>query len=263
MATTVSGIDVSHYQGLVDWGRVKTAGMAFAFAKATEGVNVNDATFATNWSGMKNAGLLRGAYHFFRPAQDAAAQARSFLQAVSLSPGDLAPVLDVETLDGVSNDTLQSGVRTWLDSVAAQTHMTPTIYASPGFWNGHLSGDFSSYPLWVAQYGVSAPHLPRGWTNWNFWQYSQSGHVDGVSGAVDLDYFQGSVDDLLAFARTSSPGVGTISAPKAGTYTVQSGDTLGEIATKLGVPLTALASANNIQNPNLIQAGQVLQIPKN
>lgn len=265
MTTTLSGIDVSHYQGSVDWSTVKAAGAAFAFAKATEGVSWSDPTFAANWAGIKSAGLLRGAYHFFRPSQDPVAQVRFFLQVVSLSPGDLPPVLDVETADGVSNDAIQSGVKTWLDTAAAQTGVTPMIYASPGFWNGQMNSGFGSYPLWVAQYGVPSPRLPRGWSNWNFWQYSQSGKINGISGNVDLDYFQGSMDDLIAFTRgsaTSVAAIPAISTPTSQTYTVKPGDTLAEIAAKFQLPLNVLTSANNIQNPNLLQIGQVLQIPQ-
>lgn len=264
MKSRLSGIDVSHFQGKVDWGKVKAAGVAFAFAKATEGVSYTDAMFATNWQGMQNAGLLRGAYHFFRPSQDAAAQAQHFLSVVSLQSGDLPPALDVETADGVSNDALTAGVQTWLEHVALQTGVTPIIYAGPRFWNGHVNGNFSAYPLWVAEYGVQTPQLPRGWTNWNFWQYSQSGHESGVAGNVDLDYFQGSIEDLTALAggathaAAASPGPSTTAGQ---TYTIQPGDTLGAIAAKLNVPVEALAAANGIQNSNLIRVGQLLQIP--
>jgi lysozyme len=267
MATRVSGIDVSHYQQVVDWAKVKAAGIAFAFAKATDGLN-SDPTFARNWAGIGNAGLLRGAYHFFRPLKDAAAQAKHFMDVVSLAVGDLPPVLDVETADGASNDAMQSGVKTWLDTVAAQTGVTPMIYAAPGFWNQHLNDQFGSHPLWIAEYGVPSPKLPHGWTNWNFWQYSQSGQVDGVSGNVDLDYFQGSMDDLTAFSGSAStpaaPAPAATAASRASqTYAVQSGDTLGAIAKKFNVSVDALASANGIQNPNSIQVGQVLQVPQN
>ncbi len=230
MASRLAGIDVSHYQGQVNWATVKAAGVAFAFAKATDGLTHPDAFFSANWSGIKNAGLVRGAYHFFRPAQDAAAQAQTFLQAVALQSGDLPPVLDVENADGVSNNVLQSGVQTWLETVRAQTGVTPIVYASPGFWNQHMNSNFGSYPLWVAQYGVQTPKIPNGWTDWKFWQYSQSGHVNGVNGAVDLDYFQGTTDDLAAFVG---------GAPQRATP----------------------AAANNLQNPNIISVGQVLQIP--
>jgi lysozyme len=265
MATRLSGIDVSHYQGVVDWAKIKAANVTFAFAKATEGANNTDAKFAANWVGIRNAGLVRGAYHFFHPSQDPAAQAQHFLQTVQLSPGDLPPVIDVESADGVSNSVIQSGVKTWLDAVAAQTGVKPMIYASPGFWNQHLNDQFGGYPLWVAQYGVNAPRLPKGWTNWTFWQYSQTGRMNGVLGNVDLDYFEGSLDDLTAFLGSSSTQAATAPpAPAASTqtYTIQSGDTLGTIAAQFGVTVDALASANGIQDPDLIQVGQLLQIPQ-
>ncbi len=111
------GIDVSHYQGVVNWGAVKAAGCSFAFAKATEGTGIVDSEFAANWSGMKAAGLARGAYHFFHPSEDAAAQASRFLATVQLQPGDLPPVIDVEVSDGADNATVVAGVQAWLDAV--------------------------------------------------------------------------------------------------------------------------------------------------
>src|SRR5918998_6939443 len=110
----LTGIDVSHFQGRVDWQAVKAAGCAFAFAKATEGAGVTDPYFAANWSGMQAAGLARGAYHFFHPAQDASQQAAHFLATVQLGPTDLPPVIDVELNDGAANDTVVRGVQTWL-----------------------------------------------------------------------------------------------------------------------------------------------------
>ena len=162
------------------------------------------------------------------------------------------------------NDTLVAGVQTWLQTVADQTGVTPMIYASPAFWNGHLNDQFGSHPLWVAQYGVSSPKVPHGWTNWTFWQYSQSGSISGVSGNVDLDYFQGSMDDLTAFVTgtATQPQPGQPPAAQAQTYTVQAGDTLGRIAARFGVTASALAAANGISDPNVIQVGQVLQIPQ-
>lgn len=264
MATRISGIDVSHYQVAVQWGQVKNAGMAFAFAKATDGITYTDPMFAANWAGIKNAGLIRGAYHFFEPADDPVAQAEHFLQVVSWSPGDLPPVLDVEK-PGLSQDAMAAAIQAWLDTVAAKIGVKPMIYASPAFWNQNVNGNFGSYPLWIAQYrNVPSPTLPNGWTNWNFWQYSETGQVAGVNGNTDMDYFQGSAADLQAFLGGSAAQTTSILASSVGTqtYTVQSGDTLGAIATRFGVTITALASANGIPDPNVIQVGQVLQIPQ-
>lgn len=200
----LTGIDVSHYQGAVNWGAVKAAGCAFAFAKATEGTGIVDSEFAANWSGMKAAGLARGAYHFFHASEDAAEQASHFLATVRLQPGDLPPVIDVEVSDGVENSVIVSGVQTWLDAVEQSAGVVPIIYTAAAFWNAHLDGGFGRYPLWIAHYtSASAPNpLPEGWTQWTFWQYSQSLTISGVSGAADHDYFNGTTADL----RTLSVG---------------------------------------------------------
>jgi len=194
------GIDVSHYQGTVDWNAVRGAGMAFAFAKATEGLNTVDAMFSTNWPAMSAAGLVRGAYHFFHPEEDAASQAQHFLSVVgTLSASDLPPVLDVEETNGVSTSVLWTGVTTWLETIAQETGRTPMLYVSPSFWNQHTPNPaLEGYPLWLADYAAT-PSLPNGFAAWDFWQFSESGTVAGVSGTVDQDVFNGPIAALLAF----------------------------------------------------------------
>ncbi|MFP5288949.1 MAG: glycoside hydrolase family 25 protein [Thermoanaerobaculia bacterium] len=193
---TVQGIDVSHFQGVVDWQKVAQAGMSFAFAKATEGITYTDPQFAANWAGIRAAGLLRGAYHFFEANDDATAQAQHFLAMVQLAAGDLPPVLDVETTAGVSTEQIWSGVSTWLQVVEQATGRRPILYTAPGFWNAHQPDlALTRYPLWLADYAAQ-PVLPDGWTSWLFWQHSQTGSVAGVTGAVDLDLFNGTLEQL-------------------------------------------------------------------
>jgi lysozyme len=192
------GIDVSHYQGMVSWPEVFQAGIEFAFAKATDGLTWTDPQFAVNWPGMKAAGLLRGAYHFFEPADDAAGQAQFFLDTVQLTTGDLPPALDVETL-GSSATALWDGVETWLLTVATATGVQPFLYVDPSFANANLiPASLSAYPLWIADYGVTEPDLPAGWSSWLLWQQSQSGTVPGITGAVDLDLLDGPIAKLVA-----------------------------------------------------------------
>ena len=271
MSTMTPGIDVSHWQGSVNWAAVKSAGTAFAFAKATESASDQDAQFAANWAGMQGAGLLRGAYHFFHTSQDAASQANFFMSVVNSNGGflpvDLPPVLDFEqaSLDqAMSVAAVQSAITTWLQTVAAKIGVTPMIYTNLSMGTEYLSGQFGSFPLWIASYNSSPPAPPSGWTNWQFWQYSQSGTIAGVSGNVDLDYFNGSQQQLLAFVQ--SPATASQTASSSGTsiqtYTVKSGDTLSEIAAQYGVTTSELAAANGIQNADLIYPGQVLQIPQ-
>jgi lysozyme len=209
--STLRGVDVSSYQGSVDWSAAKASGISFAFAKATEGETLVDSTFAANWAGMKAAGVVRGGYHFFHPDESATAQASFVLSTVgSLEAGDLPIVLDFETLDGVSEASAVADAVTFLQTVTQATGKTAILYMSAEF----LSGSYASlapYPLWVANYGVSCPGLPSGWSSWTFWQDGDSGSVSGISGGTDVDEFNGSLSALTAFAGGSSGGGGSSS----------------------------------------------------
>jgi lysozyme len=212
-----AGIDVSHFQGTVNWTEVAASGIVFAFAKATDGITYTDPEFSVNWPAMKSAGLLRGAYHFYEPADDPVSQAEHFLSTVSLVPGDLPPVLDVETL-GASAAELWSGVATWLQTVQTATGRQPILYLAPDFWNDN-SPDLAlaSYPLWLADY-ASQPTLPNGWSAWTFWQHSETGSVPGVSNAVDLDLFNGTVAQLREWVGLATPST-TVPATVSATAT--------------------------------------------
>lgn len=204
--TNLIGIDVSHFQGAVNWAEVRGAGCAFAFAKATESTSIVDPEFATNWNGIKAAGLVRGAYHFFRAEQDGVAQATHFLQTVQLETGDLPPVIDIELNDGVTGSRLIAGVGNWIDTVAQATGMTPLIYTNTPFWDEYMNDGFGKFPLWLAHYtGAPTPEpLPHGWTDWTFWQYSQSLTIPGVNGNADHNRFNGSQSDLQALTKQAT-----------------------------------------------------------
>lgn len=287
--TRIQGIDVSHFQGTVNWQEVKQAGMKFAIVKASEGQTSVDPQFHNNWQNIKAAGLLRGAYHFFDAGVDGAAQARHFLQTAPFAAGDLPPVIDVEAAASANNATILQEVQSWLSTVEQALNRLPMIYTTASFWNSHLNHNFGKYPLWVAEYGAAVPKIPAGWSNWQFWQYSQSGKVSGVSGSVDMDYFNGSYDELLAFLQLAEPqndvaqssaagetsdnapapaeasqapaAVSTEQATTATTYTVKAGDTLDRIAAHHGISASDLAAANHLSDPNKISVGQVLTIP--
>ena len=183
----LKGIDVSHFQGDVNWEEVKGAG-------------ITDPFFAANWAGMKAAGLMRGAYHFYRAQQAAQQQAAHFLSNAQFEAGDLPPVLDIEVNDGVIGQSLVGGVQTWLDAVEPVAGVAPIIYTNTPFWDEHFNDQFSQYPLWIAHYGPQPEPLPAGWTVWTFWQYSQSLTIAGVGGPADHDYFNGPLTQLQALA---------------------------------------------------------------
>ena len=194
-SVTYQGIDVSHYQGAVDWATVKTAGITFAFAKATEGDSEVDPDFSANWNGMKDAGIVRGAYHYFEPDDDAHTQAEHFIATVQLGPGDLPPVLDIEVSEGVSVEGIDDDIQVWLEKVGQAYGVNPIIYSDLSFIEEYLASGFSAYPLWIAEYSESAPTAPGDWKGWTFWQYSDRGKVNGVDGAVDQDIYQGTEAD--------------------------------------------------------------------
>jgi lysozyme len=206
------GIDVSHNNGAISWKKVAAAGVAFAYAKATEGTRFSDPKFTFNWAGIKEAGLLRGAYHFFHPAQPVEAQAARFIAAVgALAPGDLPPMLDIEETTPARDewDSVPMAQRVplavqWLQIVERALGRKPVVYLRSSFVLekfGH-PGALASYPLWVVHYTKAPdPVLPPGWNTWTFWQYSGSGAVAGVTGHVDLDRFHGAQANLLALAN--------------------------------------------------------------
>lgn len=206
---TLRGVDVSDYQGSIDWSAAKADGITFAFAKATEGETLVDSEFHANWSAMKAAGVVRGAYHFFHPNESATAQANFVLSTVgTLEAGDLPIVLDFEVLDGVSESTAVADAVTFLQTVTNATGKKAILYMSSEFLSGSYSA-LDPYTLWVANYGVSCPGLPSGWSSWAFWQNSDSGSVSGISGGTDTDVFDGSLSALTALAGGSSGSGGS------------------------------------------------------
>jgi lysozyme len=230
-AATVKGIDVSVYQQVVDWPQVKAAGGVFAFARVSDGVNTPDTRFIANWQGMKAAGIVRGAYQFFRPSQDPIAQADLLLakldEAGPLADGDLPIVMDMEATDNQSTAVVQARMQAWLDKVEKATGRAPIIYTAP-FMSTAIGNGFTKYVLWVANYGVTCPTMPAAWKQWTFWQTSGSGTFGGVRGPVDLDEFNGTLADLLAFAspKPQSADGGTDAATPDAAHPVSDGGTL-------------------------------------
>lgn len=188
-------MDVSHYQGRIDWEELAAAGPAFAFLKATEGAGFRDEHFAQNWIGAGAAGLHRGAYHFFRPHVPVEQQARNFRQTVDLRPGDFPPVLDVEDRGGLSAKELVRRVRALSDLLHLHYGRRPILYTGQHFYNRYLAGRFDDHPLWLARYGDEEPVTVCGRT-YHFWQYTDRGRLPGVRGRVDRNVFLGNYLDL-------------------------------------------------------------------
>ncbi|MGI4739295.1 MAG: glycoside hydrolase family 25 protein [Janthinobacterium lividum] len=193
---SVHGIDVSTYQGRIDWPEVARQRVRFAFIKASEGATLRDSRFRRNWQQARAAGILSGAYHYFQPNRDGGVQARLFISTVPLRPGDLPPVLDVEASRFHDVAEMRLEVRQWLDAVEAHYHVRPILYSNYTFYRHYLAGHFDDYPLWLAHYEVERPTLPA--SRWIIWQHSDESYVPGIRGTVDFNVFQGSYAALLA-----------------------------------------------------------------
>jgi GH25 family lysozyme M1 (1,4-beta-N-acetylmuramidase) len=197
---TVKGIDVSYYQGSIDWAAVAADDVKYAFIRVSDGTGFEDPKFDTYWASSRANGILHGAYQFFRPAEDAIAQADLLLSKMgTLQPDDFPPVIDVEVSGGLSASGVAAGVKTWVDHVTAAIGKPPIIYTGFYFWRDSVGApDMTSSPLWHAQYTSAAcPNIAPPWSDWAFWQYTSTGPVGGISGGVDVDRFNGDMTQLM------------------------------------------------------------------
>jgi lysozyme len=198
----IAGIDVSHWQGTIDWDRVAGDGVKFAIIRVSDGTGTMDSQFHRNWDEARRVGVLRGVYQFFRPSQDPIAQADLLLREMgALEADDLPPVIDVEADGGRTPAQIRDAIRAWIDRVEGATGRKVLIYTARYFWESKVGNTdaFADNPLWVANWGVSCPDLPGAWADWAFWQTSDSGRVAGISGNVDLDVFDGTLEELRTF----------------------------------------------------------------
>lgn len=204
----VHGIDVSYYQGKIDWEKVNLMEyngikVSFAFIKATEGVTLVDSYFQRNWRESKNNEVIRGAYHYFKPKKSGLWQARFFLQTVKIEPGDLPPVIDIEEIAGLSKNEFIPNIQDFLDEIEEKTKVKPIIYTGYQFYVDHLMGEFDDYPLWVAHY--YQPKLKFSENKpWKFWQHADNAHIDGIKHKVDMNVFNGEEEDLSALLVQSN-----------------------------------------------------------
>ena len=202
----IHGIDVSKYQGDIDWAQVKSSGVKFAYIKATEGGDHIDAKFQQNWNGAKAAGVHRGAYHFVYWCRPWHEEMRHFIQTVPKEPDALPPVLDVEATPESKKCTrrLERGpavaeMREMLRVMEHHYGKKPVIYTTVDFYEAILHpSELEDYPIWVRSTKYS-PHVKYGSRNWHFWQYQSDAQIPGITGNVDRNAFKGDHQQWLAF----------------------------------------------------------------
>ncbi|MEV1285522.1 GH25 family lysozyme [Micromonospora sp. NPDC049679] len=215
-AATTPGIDISHWQGSINWTSVRNSGVEFAYIKATESNNYKDPQFNTNYVNSYNAGVIRGAYHFARPNASSGAVQANYLAsnggAWSADSRTLPAALDIENNPsgaqcyGLSTTAMRNWIADFLNTYRARTGRYAVIYTTTNWWNtctGSYTGFAANHPMWVARWSSTVGALPAGWGTWSFWQYTSTGSVPGISGNVDRNYWNGTRDRLIALANNT------------------------------------------------------------
>lgn len=207
----LTGPDVSHWQGVVDWAQVRMAGHDFAWCKATEGRTFIDPRFAQNWVGIRNASLVRGAYHFLRSDSDPSAQARHFVQTVVArsDQGSLIGSMMAVDVESGTNDSHPNliHVRRFADEFNTITDHHPlVVYTGAWYWRDRIGNPDGAFigPLWHSRYSDNPGLSYGGWQEFTFWQHTSKGHCPGVQGNCDLNRFYGELADLRRLTRPLS-----------------------------------------------------------
>nr|WP_315162500.1 glycoside hydrolase family 25 protein [uncultured Flavobacterium sp.] len=192
------GLDVSEYQEKIRWSYVDTLEQKypidFVFIRATVGNDRVDSQFKRNWLGAKENKMIRGAYHYYRPNENSIEQAELFIQTVTLKKGDLPPVLDIERLPkNQSIDSLKIGLKRWLTKVESHYKIRPIIYTGEKYYDDFLKEEFSDYLFWIANYNFYREQIQD---EWLFWQFTEKAKVPGIKTNVDINIYNGDLQQL-------------------------------------------------------------------
>ena len=253
-----SGIDVSVYQGDIDFEQVKNSGIEVVYIRAGYGFSVTDPKFEENYTNATKAGLKCGAYYFVtaRRTEQAYLQATRFAELISGKTFAARPAMDFEEFGSLGKNGINIVGLAFMQKLRELTGIVPILYTDAYNASETWDWNFAQFPLWVADYDAEEPYVTSNiWQSYAGFQYSDRGEIPGIYGNVDLDRFTSSV--FLNGASEATP----TKSPDAIRYTVKRGDTLWGIAKKFGVTVSAVVKANNIRNPNLIYVGEVFIIP--
>lgn len=208
---TTPGIDVSKWQGAINWTKVKASGQKFVIARISDGTYL-DTQFDSYWPAMKKAGFVVGAYQFFEPAQDVIKQADILLAKMGpMEPGMLPPTLDVEAAGGKTPAQVEAAVAQWIAYVQPKIGVAPMIYTGAWFWDPQVASSAQSgLPLWTSNYCTNCcASVPAAWKEWAIWQFNDKGVVGGISGDCDMDLWNGDLASLNVHAGGDAPSTCT------------------------------------------------------
>jgi lysozyme len=192
------GLDVSGYQGEIDWELLDKIEnkyqIEFVVIRATAGNDKADGQFETNWLAAKKKKIIRGAYHYYRPNENSLEQAELFIKTVKLKKGDLPPILDIEKLPKEQSlANLKLGLRRWLDAIEDHYKVKPIIYTGEKYYDNFLKEEFSDYLFWIANYNFYREKMDD---HWLFWQFTEKASIPGIKGNVDVNIFNGDKEQL-------------------------------------------------------------------
>lgn len=267
--TIYAGIDVSKYQGYIDYAKVKASGIQVVYIKASEGTTIIDPYFRTNYENAKAQGLKIGFYHFVRAKneEEAVREAIFFHSVISGTSPDCRLAMDFEIFDGLGAQRINQISFAFLQKLEELTQKECVVYSDEYNARTIFSRELANaYPLWIAEYGVSVPTSTGNWDEWIGFQYSDKGRIDGINGNVDLDKFRDGIflsDNNVIPEPEPNPDPEPTPDPDGSNniyYYVKRGDTLSHIALWYNTTVENLVRLNNIKNPDLIYIGQRLLI---
>lgn len=255
------GIDVSAYQGDIDYLEVKNSGIEVVYIKASEGTYLEDPYFRTNYNNAKANNLKVGFYHFVRARneEEAIEEAEYFTKVISGTNPDCRLAMDFEVFGDLTKEKINNISMAFLKKVEEITEKECVVYSDASNAQNIFSTELASkYPLWIAEYGPETPTDVGTWKTWVGFQYTDNGVVSGINGNVDMDKF---TSDIFLENGGEIPTPNPDDSNKNNVYyIVKKGDTLSHIALWYNTTVEELAKLNNIQNPNLIYVGQKLLI---
>ena len=249
-AQAVEGMDVSVFQGEVDFASARAEGIETVYIRSSYGSSGIDSRFSQNCAAARSAGLPFGLYHYLeaREPESARREAEHFVSLLRTQRYDCRPVLDFENYRGLDAGQSTAAALAFLERVEELTGQKPMIYADAYAASTKLGPSVAAYPLWLAQWDAESPDLSgTAWAEWTGWQYTDMGQVNGIQGYVDRDLFTDGI-----FLREEENSF---------LYTVRSGDTLWALAHRFGTTVDTLVKLNHIEDPNLIYVNQLLRIP--
>ena len=256
------GIDVSQWQGNIDFAAVKASGIEVVYIRSSLGGDYTDPRFQENYKNAKTQGLKVGFYHYVTASNEEQArqEARFFASVVAGTEPDCRLAMDFEYLHGMNSQEITRIALAFLQELEQLTGRQPAVYTNTSMASTVYEKEFAQYPLWIAQWGASNPSDNGVWESWSGFQYSDNGRVPGISGAVDLNRF---TDGIFLPESGELPKPDKPCDPShtvTTTYAVRTGDTLSSIAAQHHTTVEKIVRLNKLQNPDVIYTGQKLLI---